>query len=120
MLIDTRWESDNLTKLEILKKFNFDKAHISLNPYFFGNDYEEKGVLVLMKLEKDSDLDYLDIENLCFQCPVIEGHEELITMILYLFDKDNKIYDYSIASSKFKITRSDFLKYEKMIGTIID
>jgi len=109
-----------LTKLEILNILHYDKAHISLNPYFFGNDYEEKGVLVLMKLEKDSDLDYLDIENVCFQCPVIEVHKELVSMILYLFDKDNKIYNYSIASSKFKITRSDFLKYEKMIGTIID
>lgn len=109
-----------MTKLEILNQLHFDKAHISLNPYFFGNEYEEKGILVLMKLEKDSDLDYLDIENLCFQCPVIEGHPELIIMILFLFDKDEKIYDYSIASSKFKISRSDFLKYEKMIGIIID
>ena len=109
-----------MTKLEILKYLHYDKANISLNPYFFGNDYEEKGVLVLMKLEKDSDLDYLEIEDICFQCPVIEGHPELISMVLFLFDKDDKIYDYSIASSKFKITRSDFLKYEKMIGIIID
>ena len=49
-----------MTKLDILKELHFDKAHISLNPYFFGDNYEEKGVLVLMKLEKDSDLDYLD------------------------------------------------------------
>ncbi|MCK5762348.1 MAG: hypothetical protein KAH16_05570 [Candidatus Izimaplasma sp.] len=109
-----------MTKLEILNKLHFDKAHSSLNPYFFGNEYEEKGVLVLMKLEKGSDLDYLDIDNICFQCPVIEGHPELIMMILFLFDKNNKIYDYSIASSKFKINRSDILKYEEMIGIIID
>ena len=109
-----------MTKLDILNQLHFDKAHISLNPYFFGNEYEEKGVLVLMKLEKGSDLEYLDIENLCFQCPVIEGHPELVMMILFLFDKDDKIYDYSIASSKFKISRSDVLKYEQMIGIIID
>ncbi len=113
-------ECDKLTKLAILKQLNYDKAHISLNPYFFESDYEEKGVLVLMKLEEGSDLDYLDIENLCFQCPVFEGHSELISMILFLFDKDNKIFDYSIASSKFKISRSDVLKYENMIGIIID
>ena len=109
-----------MTKLDIIKELHFDKAHISLNPYFFENEYEEKGVLVLMKLEEGSDLDYLDIENLCFQCPVIEGHPELIMMILFLFDKDDKIYDYSIASSKFKITRSDIIKYERMIGIKID
>jgi len=109
-----------MTKLEILQQLHFDKAHISMNPYFFGNDYEEKGVLVLMKLEEGSDLDYLDIENICFQCPVIEGHPELLLMILFLFDEDNKIYDYSIASSQFKITRNDILKYENMIGKVID
>ena len=52
-----------MTKLDILKQLHFDKAHISLNPYFFGSEYEEKGVLVLMKLEEGSDLDYLDIEK---------------------------------------------------------
>ncbi|GEM_PF-2866431 len=109
-----------LTELEILKQLHFDKTHISLNPYFFGNEYEEKGVLVLMKLTKGSDLDYLDIDNICFQCPKMESHPQLVTMILYLFNKDNKIYDYSIAASKYKITRSDSLKYEKIIGTIID
>jgi len=109
-----------MTKLEILQQLHFDKAHISMNPYFFGNDYEEKGVLVLMKLKEGSDLDYLDIENICFQCPIIEGHPELLLMLLLLFDEENKIYDYSIASSQFKITRSDILKYENMIGTIID
>ena len=109
-----------MTKLAILKQLHFDKAHISLNPYFFGREYEEKGVLVLMKLEEGSDLDYLDIENLCFQCPVFEGHPELISMVLFVFDKDEKIYDYSIASSKFKISRSDILEYEKMVGIIID
>ncbi|MCK5761810.1 MAG: hypothetical protein KAH16_02795 [Candidatus Izimaplasma sp.] len=109
-----------MTKLEILNNLHFDKAYISLNPYFFGNELEEKGVLVLTKLEKGSDLDYLDIENICFQCLEIVDHPELIMMILFLFDKNNKIYDYSIAASKFKITRSDFLKYEEMIGIIID
>lgn len=109
-----------MTKIEILKKIHFDKAHVSLNPYFFGNKYEEKGVLVLLKIENGSDLDYLDIENICFQCPTLESHPDLISMILYLFDSDNRIYDYSIASTKFKVTRSDILKYEQMIGVIID
>ncbi len=109
-----------MTKLEILEKIHFDKAHVSLNPYFFGNEYEEKGVLILLKIEKGSDLDYLDIENICFQCPTIESHPDLISMILFLFDSDNKIYDYSIASTKFKVTRSDILKYEELIGEIID
>jgi len=92
----------------------------SVVPYFFKNGAEEKGVLILMKLEKGSDLDYLDIENICFQCPIIENHPELISMILFLFDENNIIYDYSIAASKYKITRSDTLKYEKMIGVKID
>jgi hypothetical protein len=109
-----------MTKLEILEKMHFDKAHVSLNPYFFGNKYEEKGVLVLLKLEKDSDLDYLDIENICFQCTSSVSHPDLISMILFLFDSENKIYDYSIASTKFKVTRSDFMKYEQLIGVIID
>ena len=109
-----------MTKLEILEKIHFDKAHVSLNPYFFGNEYEEKGVLVLLKIENGSDLDYLDIENICFQCPTIESHPDLISMTLFLFDSDNKIYDYSIASTKFKVTRSDILKYEQLIGEIID
>lgn len=109
-----------MTKLEILDKIHFDKAHVSLNPYFFGNEYEEKGVLVLLKIENGSDLDYLDVENICFQCPTIESHPDLISMILFLFDNENKIYDYSIASCKFKVTRSDILKYEELIGEIID
>ena len=109
-----------MTKLEILELIHFDKAHVSLNPYFFGNEYEEKGVLVLLKLEKDSDLDYLDIENICFQCTSIVSHPDLISMVLFLFDSENKIYDYSIASTKFKVTRSDFMKYEQLIGVVID
>lgn len=109
-----------MTKRQILETLHFDKAHVSLNPYFFGNQYEEKGVLVLMKLESESNLEYLDIENLCFQCPTLESHPDLVSMLLFLFDKDDVIYDYSIASSKYKITRSDVLKYERMIGKKID
>jgi len=109
-----------VTKIEILKLLHFDKAHVSLNPYFFGNKYEEKGVLVLLKIEEGSDFEYLDIENICFQCPTIESHPDLISMILFLFDSDNKIYDYSIASTKFKVTRSTILKYETLIGEVIE
>ncbi len=109
-----------MTKEEILKVLHFDKASISLNPYFFGNKGEEKGSLILMKLEKANDLAYTDIENLCFQCPPLESHEALIRMVLFLFDKDNLIYDYTVAASKYKINRSDFLQYEKMIGIKIN
>lgn len=109
-----------MTKIEILEKIHFDKAHVSLNPYFFGNEYEEKGVLVLLKIEKDSDLDYLDIENICFQCPAIESHPELISMVLFLFNNENIIYTYSIASTKFKVSRNEILKYEELIGKRID
>lgn len=109
-----------MTKTEILNLIHFDKAHVSLNPYFFGNEYEEKGVLVLLKIEMGSDLDYLEIENICFQCPTMESHPDLISMVLFLFNNENKIYDYSIASSKFKLKRSDISKYEKLIGEIID
>ncbi|MBN2604504.1 MAG: hypothetical protein JXR62_01615 [Bacilli bacterium] len=109
-----------MTKRQILEILHFDKAHVSLNPYFFGNQYEEKGVLVLLKIEKDSNLEYLDIENLCFQCPTLESHPDLISMLLFLFDKDDVIYDYSIASSKYKITRKETLQYEQMIGKKID
>lgn len=109
-----------MTKLKMLEKIHFDKAHVSLNPYFFGNEYEEKGVLVLLKTENGSNFDYLDIENVCFQCPTIESHPNLISMVLFLFDSDNRIYDYSIASTKFKVNRSDVLKYEELIGEIID
>ena len=42
-----------MTKFEILESIHFDKAHVSLNPYFFGNKYEEKGVLVLLKLKME-------------------------------------------------------------------
>jgi len=109
-----------MTKFEILESIHFDKAHVSLNPYFFGNKYEEKGVLVLLKIEDGSDLDYLDIENICFQCPNMESHPDLISMVLFLFDSDNKIYDYSIASSKYKVSRSSVLNYEKLIGEVIE
>lgn len=109
-----------MTKIELLELVHFDKAHVSLNPYFFGNEYEEKGVLILLKIEEGSNLDYLDIENICFQCPNMEAHPDLISMVLLLFDKDNVIYDYSIAASKYKVTRSTVLMYEKLIGEVIE
>ena len=56
-----------MTKLEIINKLHFDSAITSLNPYFFGNEYEEKGVLVLLKIEEGTDFDLDDIKELCFQ-----------------------------------------------------
>ncbi len=109
-----------MTKLEIIKKLHFDKAITSINPYFFGNEYEEKGVLVLMKIEENTDFDLDDIEELCFQCPSFVSHPHLIKMVLFLFDKDNFIYDYSIAGSKYKITRSEIVLYEELLGEKID
>ena len=109
-----------MTSLEIIKMLHFDKAVLSMNPYFFGNDYEEKGVLVLMKIEDNKDLELDDIEELCFQCPSFESHPDLTTMILFLFDKDNYIYDYTIAGSKYKISRSEIIQYESLLGEKLD
>ncbi len=107
---------DSLTKAEILKILHFDQGSIVLNPYFFGNKGEEKGSLILMKTKQGTNFDYLDIENLCFQCPPLENHESLIRMVIFLFDKNDLIYDYTVAASKYKISRSDILKFEKIIG----
>jgi len=41
-------------------------------------------------------------------------------MILFLFNDENKIYDYGIASTKFKVTRNYIFKYEQLIGEKID
>ncbi len=105
-----------MTKSAILKFLHYDQGTIALNPYFFNNQKEERGSLILMKLEPGTTLNYQEIENFCFQCPPIENHPALIAMLIFLFDKDNIIYDYSIAATKYKITRNDTLKYEKLIG----
>ena len=109
-----------MTKLEILKRLRFDKAAVSYNPYHFDNDYEEKGVLVLYKIKEGSDLDYQDIDDLCFQCLDIVVHDELITMVLFLFDTDDIIYNYTIAASKYKISRNDIVQFEELLGERID
>mgnify|MGYP006866709209 CR=1 FL=1 len=109
-----------MTKNELCDLLHFDQVEDSMNPYFFLNNYEEKGVIILMKTKKGRKIDLSEMEELCFQCPMIEVHEDVEKMVLFLFDKDNKIYDYSIAATKFKITRNEILKYEEMIGKIID
>lgn len=109
-----------MTKDALRDGLHFDQVEYSMNPYFFLNAYEEKGVIILMKVKKGCKIDLSDIEELCFQCPMIEVHENLEKMVLFLFDKEDKIYDYSIAATKFKITRNELLKYEEMIGQIID
>lgn len=109
-----------MTKLEILKRLRFDKAAVSFNPYYFSNDYEEKGVLVLYKIREGSDLDYQEIDNLCFQCAEIITHDDLVSMVLFLFDKDDIIYNYNIAASKYKVSRNDIVMFEELLGEKID
>jgi len=109
-----------LTKLELLNSLHFDKSYVALNPYYFGNKYEEKGILIMMKVVEDSDLDLSDLDDLCFQCLNFVEHEDLIKMVLFLYDKDNVIYDYNIAGSKYKVSRSEIQTYEKVIGVTID
>lgn len=109
-----------MTKIELIKQLHFDKAFVSLNPYFFGNPGEEKGVLAIIKVVEGSDLDLSDFNDLCFQCFDFVEHEELIKMVLFLFDKDDCIYDFIIAGSKYKIQRSEIQAYERMIGIKID
>lgn len=109
-----------MTKLEILKLLHFDKASVNLNPYFFGNESEEKGVLILYNIKPGSDLDYQDIDDLCFQCADMVVHEDLVNMVLFLFDKDDIIYNYVIAGTKYKVSRNDIVKYEELLGERIE
>ncbi len=109
-----------MTKEEIMKSLHFDRVYVSYNPYFFNNKFEEKGTIVLLKLEKDISLELQDLEEICYQCLetfVIEG---LVRLLLFTFDKDDTIIDYNIASSKYRVTRSDFLKYEQIIQETIE
>lgn len=101
---------------ELINQLHFDEVIYVKNPYFYIRDYEDKGVIVLIKKEKNSDLQFRDLENICFECPEIENHSELIRMVLFNVSKEDKIVSYSIASSKYKILRSDILKYEKFIN----
>ncbi|MFK5883122.1 MAG: hypothetical protein QM489_02155 [Candidatus Izemoplasma sp.] len=109
-----------ITKEEIMKQLYFDKVEISLNPYHFKDPYEEKGSLVLLKLEQGSNLQYKDIKDICFQCPPLEVHEDLIRMVTFNFDKDNVITSYVISATKFKVLRDEILRFEKIVGQILE
>lgn len=101
---------------ELMSELHFDEVLFVKNPYFYIRDYEDKGVIVLLKKDKDVGITFEKLKNVCFECPDMEYHKSLVKMVLFNVDKDNKIVNYSIASSKYKVLRSDILKYEKYIG----
>lgn len=105
-----------MTKEDLKNLLYMDEITYVGNPYFYIRDYEDKGVYVLLKKEKDMDLSYLDLQDVCFECPDMEIHEGVIKLVLFHVNEHDKIYKYSIASSKYKIVRSDILQYEKIIG----
>jgi len=109
-----------MNKEELKKQLHFDEVIYVKNPYFYIRDYEDQGVLVLIKKEIGSSLSFADLDNVCFECPEIEHHNDLIKMVLFNVDKDMLIVNYSIAASKYKILRSDTIKYEKFIGKKIE
>lgn len=102
---------------DILKKCFMDEVEYVKNPYFYIRDYEDKGVIVLLKKDKDITMSLKDLENVCFECPDLEQHEGLIKMILFHVNKENIIHSYTIASTKYKVLRSEIILYESLIGT---
>ena len=109
-----------MKKEEMMKKMYFDKVDISLNPYHFKDPYEEKGSLVFMKVEPGSTLQYKDIKDICFQCPPLEIHEDLIQMVTFNFDKDDVITSYAISATKYKVLRDEILRFEELIGITLE
>lgn len=109
-----------MRKEEMMKKMYFNKVEISYNPYHFKDNNEEKGSLIFMKLEKGSSLVLKDIEDICFQCPPLESHPDLIQMVNFNFDKDNVIRSYSIIATKYKVLREEILRFEAMVGITIE
>jgi hypothetical protein len=97
-----------------------DEINYIKNPYFFIREYEDKGVYVLLKKDKGITLTYDQLQNICFECPDLEVHQGISKMVLFHVDKENKIYKYTIASSKYKILRSDCLLYETFIGQKVE
>ena len=109
-----------MTKQEMLQQLYMDEITYIGNPYFYIRDYEDKGVYVLIKKEKDVDISYLDLKEVCFECPNMEHHKGIIKMVLFHVNENLEIYKYTIASSKEKVLRSDVLKYENYIGKKVE
>jgi len=109
-----------MTKEELLQQLYMDEITYVSNPYFYIRDYEDKGVYVLIKKEKDQDISYLDLKEVCFECPDMERHKGIFKMILFHVNEQKEIYKYTIASSKEKVMRSDVLKYENYIGMKVE
>lgn len=105
---------------DIKKELHFDEAIYVKNPYFYIRDYEDKGVIVFIKKERNQTVHFENLENVCFECPDIEDHPHVNRMVLFSINKENQIINYRIASTKEKILRSDCLKYEQYIGKIIE
>lgn len=105
-----------MNKEDLKKQLYMDEITYVSNPYFYIKDYEDKGVYVVIKKDKDTDISYLDLKEVCFECPDMEHHKGILKMVLFHVNEDNEVYKYTIASSKQKVVRSDVLKYEKFIG----
>jgi hypothetical protein len=109
-----------MTIKDLIQSIYFDEGEYISNPYFFIRDYEDKGVVVALKKEKNFRVNYKDLLDVCFECPDMEIHEGILQMVLFHLDENMSIYKYSIASSKSKILRSDILKYEALVGKTIE
>ncbi|PAT02027.1 hypothetical protein CI105_03970 [Candidatus Izimaplasma bacterium ZiA1] len=108
-------------KIEELKSvLGFDNVDITLNPYYLNNEFEDKGSVILIKEKTDSPLKLSDISDLCFQCPDLVNHEDLVLMVIINFNKDYIITSYTIAGTKYKINSNDLKKYENLIGEKIE
>ena len=73
-----------------------------------------------VKKEKDVDVSYLDLKEVCFECPDMEQHRGIIKMVLFHVKEEKEIYKYTIAASKEKVLRSDVLQYETLIGMKVE
>lgn len=109
-----------MTKQEMQRQLFMDEITYIGNPYFYIRDYEDKGVYITIKKEKGADVSYLDLKEVCFECPNMESHKGILKMILFHINEKEEIYKYTIASSKEKVLRSDILKYEKYIGMKVE
>ena len=109
-----------MIKDDFRKQLYMDEITYVNNPYFYVKDYEDKGVFVLIKKTKDADISYIDLKEVCFECPDMEIHEGIIKMVLFHVNEKDEIYNYTIATSKEKVMRNDILKYENYIGMKVE
>jgi hypothetical protein len=109
-----------MTRDDFRKQLYMDEITYVSNPYFYVKDYEDKGVFVLIKKTKDADISYIDLKEVCFECPDMEVHEGIIKMVLFHVNQNNEIYKYTIAASKEKVMRDDTIKYEQYVGMKVE